>query len=176
MAPAPARARAAALLLLSASVGLHALTVGLSPAEDRSFGELGRATPMGSLVSGCLDRLFDAGFIATDSSVLPSTLAEWRTAAVDESVLKDAFVDFDIRLYVEWKESSFMEEALLPSRIAFRLVRVSDGRVVAEGSVDGPPDSEDAALHQEAEAAKAGAAGIASCVELLRTLAKGDRL
>jgi len=176
MAPSRARSSAAALLFLSASLGLNAVTVGLSPAEEGSFGELGRETPMRFLVSGCLDRLFDAGFIATDSSVRPSSLAEWGKAEIDESALRDAFVDFDIRLYVEWKESSYKLEALLPSRIAFRLVRVSDGSIVSEGSVDGPPDSEDAAMHHEAEAAKAGAAGIASCIELLRTLAKGDRL
>ncbi len=171
-----ARASAGALLALASSIGLHAATIGLSPAEDPSFGERGMSTPMAYLVSGCMDGLFDAGFIASDSSISGSTREEWEKAPIEVTGLRDAFVDFDIRLYVEWKESSFKEEALLPSRIGYRIVRVADGTLVAEGSLDGPPDSEDAAMHLEAEAAKAGAAGIASCIEQLRTLAKGDRL
>ena len=152
------------------------MTIGLAPAEDPSYGLAGRSTPMAFVVSGCMDRLFEAGFIASDSSVSPATRAEWEAGSSDLAALREGLVDFVIRVYVEWKESSYKEEALLPSRIGYRLVRVADGKVVAEGFAEGPPDSEDAASHLEKEAAMAGAASVASCVELLTTLAKGDPL
>jgi hypothetical protein len=163
-------------LSLSVLFTASAVTIGISPAEDPSFGESGRSTPMPFLVSGCMNRLFDAGFIVSDAAVMPATRSQWETISVDTTALHDAFVDFDIRLYVEWKESSFKAGILLPSRIGYRLLRIADGKTILEGYVEGPPDSEDAALHHEEEAAKAGAAGIASCVEALTTLAKGDRL
>lgn len=128
------------------------------------------------LVTGCMNRLFDAGFVVSDASVEAATRSQWEATLPDIKALRDAFVDFDIRLYVEWKESSFVKGVLLPRRIGYRLVRIADAKVMLEGSVECPPDSEDAALHHEREAAKAGAACIASCVELLTTLAKGDRL
>ena len=152
------------------------MTVGLDPAEDPSYARAERSTPMPFVVAGCMSRLFEAGLIATDSAVAQSSLADWRAGTGDLAALREGLVEFAIRIYVEWKESSFKKEALLPSRIGYRLVRVADGKIVAEGSADGPPDSEDAALHPEKEAAKAGAASIASCVELLTTLAKGDPL
>jgi hypothetical protein len=159
------------LLLISASAG--AMTVGLDPAEDPSYSLAGRATPMPYVVSGCMDSLFEAGLIASDSAVSSSSLAEWRSSVGNLAAMRESLEEFALRLYVEWKESSFKKDTLLPSRIGYRLVRVADGKVVAEGSADGPPDSEDAASHHEKAAAKAGAAGIASCVELLKTLAKG---
>jgi hypothetical protein len=175
---AQARARlvsALAALILS-STAAYATTVGLTPAEDPSLARSGRSTPMPFIVSGCMDRLFEAGLIASDASAAASSRAEWEASVGNLAELREGLVDFAIRLYVEWKESSFRKETLLPSRIGYRLVRVSDGKIVAAGSVDGPPDSEDAAFHPEKEAAKAGAASVASCVELLTTLAKGEPL
>lgn len=163
-------------LVLCISFSASAMTVGISPAEDPSFSERGWSTPMPFLVTGCMNRLFDAGFIVSDASVEASTRSQWEAKLPDLKALRDAFVDFDVRLYVEWKESSFVKGVLLPWRIGYRLVRIADAKVMLEGSVECPPDSEDAALHHEREAAKAGAACIASCVELLTTLAKGDRL
>lgn len=176
MSPARALRVAALVALLSSRAAAGAMTVGLAPAEDPSHALDGRATPIAFVVSGCLDRLFEAGLIASDSSVAESTRAEWESYAGDLAAMREGLLEFAIRIYVEWKESSFKKEALLPSRIGYRLVRVADGKIMAEGSVDGPPDSEDAASHLEKEAAMAGAASVASCVELLTTLAKGDRL
>jgi hypothetical protein len=152
------------------------MTVGLAPAESPAFSAAGRSTPIGFVVSGCMDRLFEAGFIASDASVLASTREAWASGTGDLAEFKEGLADYVVKLYVEWKESSFKKEVLLPSRIGYRLVRVADGKIVAEGSAEGPPDSEDAASHLEKEAAKAGAAIVASCVELLTTLAKGDPL
>ncbi len=174
-APASRRRAAAIVVLLLLSAGAGAMTVGLDPAEDPSYALAGRSTPMPFVVSGCMSRLFEAGLIASDSAVSRASRAEWQAGAGDLAAMREGLVEFAIRIYVEWKESSFKKEALLPSRIGYRLVRVADGKIVAEGSVDGPPDSEDAASHLEKEAAMAGAASVASCVELLTTLAKGDR-
>jgi hypothetical protein len=176
MSPARMLRGAALIALLSSRAAAGAMTVGLAPAEDPSRAAAGRATPIAFVVSGCLDRLFEAGLIASDSSVAESSRAEWEKYTGDLAAMREGLLEFTIRIYVEWKESSFKKEALLPSRIWYRLVRVADGMIVAEGSVDGPSDSEDAASHLEKEAAMAGAASIASCVELLTTLAKGDRL
>jgi hypothetical protein len=172
-APSGAGRGAAVLLLLLLSAAAGAMTVGLDPAEDTSYALAGRTTPMAYAVSGCMGSLFDAGLIASDSAVSPSSLAEWRASVGNLAAMREGLEEFAVRIYVEWRESSFKKDTLLPSRIGYRLVRVADGKILTEGSVDGPPDSEDAASHHEKEAAKAGAASIASCVELLKTLAKG---
>jgi hypothetical protein len=173
MAPSGAGRGAAVLLLALLSASAGAMTVGLDPAEDPSYALAGRTTPMPYIVSGCMGSLFEAGLIASDSAVSPSSLAEWRSSVGNLAAMREGLEEFALRLYVEWKESSFKKDTLLPSRIVYRLVRVADAKVMAEGTVEGPPDSEDAASHLEKVAAKAGAAGIASCVELLKTLAKG---
>jgi hypothetical protein len=172
-APSGAGRGAAVVVLLLLSAAAGAMTVGLDPSEDPSFALAGRTTPMAFAVSGCLGGLFDAGLIASDSAVSPSSLAEWRASVGNLAAMRESLEEIAVRIYVEWRESSFKKDTLLPMRIRYRLVRVADGNILTEGSVDGPPDSEDAASRYEKEAAKAGAASIASCVELLKTLAKG---
>ena len=128
---------------------------------------------MGYLVSGCLNAFFDAGFIVTDDAAFRGPRSAWEGSGYSLAGAKEGLVDYVVSLYVDWAPSSFHKDALLPTGIAYSLVRVSDGKIIIKGDMAGIPDSEEASAHFAQTASQAGARIALPCVESLRTLAMG---
>jgi hypothetical protein len=120
-----------------------------------------------------MDALFEAGHIATDSAVACTPRASWGPADYGLISARDGSVNYVIAVFVEWATSSFHKDILLPLSVDYRLVRVLDGKVLAEGSVNGPSDSENNASHESRTATQAGASVAEPCVRMLSTLAMG---
>lgn len=160
-----------ATLALSAS----ALTVGIAPAEGKAYAPPpdGLGSPIEDLVSGSLSALFNAGYIATDGAVSRVTRSEWGPADYGLASAREGMVDFVTALFVDWAPSSFNKEAFLAVSVDYRLVRTLDGRIVAEGSVRGPSDSESSSSHEARSASQAGASAIEPILRRLSTLAMG---
>jgi hypothetical protein len=162
-------------LLASLAAGASALTVGIAPAEDKAYAHVpeGIGSPMSALVSGGLAALFDAGHIATDASPARTARSEWGAPWYGLDEARENRVDYVIAVYVGWTESAYHKNALLAASIDYRLVRVLDGKVLAEGSVLGPPDSEDASANEARTASQAGASAADLCLKTLSALAMG---
>jgi len=82
-------------------------------------------------------------------------------------------VDYLIALFVEWKQSAFDKNTLLPSSVEYRLVRASDGVIIKEGRVDGIADSADAANHAARSASLIGASAAKPCIDAINALSAG---
>ena len=169
--------RRMSILVLFAAMAFSAsaLTVGIAPAEGMAYSPPpeGSGSPIGFLVSGCMDALFDAGHITTDSAVARDPRDSWGPSDYGLASAREGLVDYVIALYVKWRPSAYHKEAALPSSIDYRLVRILDGKVLAEGSVQGPPDSESASSHEASTASQAGLAVAEPCIKILSTLAMG---
>jgi hypothetical protein len=168
--------RKAALLALLASMAYTsaAMTVSVVPAEGKDYAPPpdGSGSPMGYLVSGCMNPLFDSGWVVTDAEVFRGPRSAWSPGYALEGA-REGLVDYVIALYVEWAPSSFHKDALLPADVAYRIVRVADGKVIMEGDVEGVPDSEEASARFDETASRAGARAALACAKMLRTLAMG---
>jgi hypothetical protein len=162
-------------LLASAALSASALTVGIVPAvgEACSSRLMGRDSLMGYLVSGSMNVLYNAGYIVTDESVSVGARSSWGLADDGLSAAREKLEDFFIAIYVEWAPSDFNKEAYLPESVDYRLVRTRDGKVVAEGSVSGPIDSETAPSREAMLASQAGAFVAEACASKISTLAMG---
>jgi hypothetical protein len=170
--------RLSLLLLLAAwAWSAQALTVGLAPAEDTNYAPppAGQGSPLGSLVSGCLNALFDAGYIVTDADVSRTTPDSWGPSSYHLAEAREGAVDYEIAFYVEWLSSAFHKDVLLPAKVRYRLLDTLDERQLAEGSVLGPADSENSSTHQARSAMQVGASVAVPCVKILRSLAMGGQ-
>lgn len=171
------RTRKLALLALLASFAWSgaALTVSVAPAEALAYAPPpdGIGSPIGYFVTGCLDVLYDYGWVATNS--LPSRLpyGDWGDSSYSLAEAKEGLVDYVIAVYVDWKPSSYHKDALLPDSIRYRIVRVADGKVLREGEAGGAIDSEEASTGFARTASLAGAGAAKACVKLLSTLVTG---
>jgi hypothetical protein len=172
--------RKTALLATLASLAWAsaALTVSVAPAEGKADAPPAgvSGSPLGYLVSGCLGVLFDAGFVVTDDAPFQGTRSAWAGIDFATAGAKEGQIDFVVALYVDWTVSGFHKDVLLPTAIAYKLVRVSDGKVIIEGDMAGSPDSEEASAHFAQTASQAGAKTALPCVKSLRTLAMGGEL
>jgi hypothetical protein len=159
----------------SLAAGAYAFTVGVVPAEGKAFAPApeGTGSPMGYLVSGCMSGLFDAGQVATDSSPVRTSRADWGLSDDNLPAAREGMVDFVIALYVEWTPSVIHKNSMLPASVDYRLVRVSDGKVIGRGSVPGTADSEDASSHEARTASLAGASVAVACAKSLSALSMG---
>ena len=160
-----------ALLAFSAS----ALTIGIAPAEGKLYAPPpdGTGSPIGFLITGCMNSLFEAGYIATDAVVSRTPRGSWGSADYSLAEARDGSVDYMIAFFVEWVASSFHKDAMMPASVDYRLVRVVDGKVLAEGLVPGPTDSADASSHESRTASQVGNSTAESCLKMLSTLAMG---
>jgi hypothetical protein len=164
-------------LLLSLASLAPALTVGLAPAEDPSFAQpaTGQVSPMGYLVTGGLNALYEAGYIGTDAAVSRRGLDAWGPADYDLAEARAGAVDYVIALYVEWEQSRLHKDSLLASSVRYRLVRARDGALLGEGGVSGPADTEDSSTHAARSASQAGTSAVVACLSELSRLSKGGQ-
>jgi hypothetical protein len=172
------RASLALLLTLGLGAAASALTVGIAPAEDSSFasGRDGKNSPMSALVSGCMDQLFESGYIVTDAPVSRPSPEEWGPEDYGLAQAKEGLVDCVIAVFVEWENSSYHASSLLPKAVEYRLLRVKDGKLLGEGKMDGPQDTEKSSVDQDSTASKAGKALMSICIGKISSLSKGGEL
>jgi hypothetical protein len=164
------------LALLATFVGnAFALTVCVAPAESSAYAPPpdGTLSPLGYFVSGCLDLLFDSGFVATNTSTTRLPRDSWGVSSYGLAEAKEGLVDYVLAVYVDWRPSSFHKTALLPISIAYRVVRVSDGKLIGEGKVPDAVDSEETSKSYAQTASLAGASAAGACIKLLSTLVMG---
>jgi hypothetical protein len=175
MTEAFVRKLALVALLAASAAGAFAFTVSVSPAEGYAFGPPpdGSGSPLGFFVSGCMDALFESGCVVTDSAPDRLSRSSWEGKLPSLAEAKEGFVDFVILVYVEWNASTYHKNALLPASIAYRILRVSDGAILAKGELAGIPDSEETSLNFEKSASRAGRSAIAPFLSLLSTLDMG---
>ncbi len=171
----PVRKLSILALMASLAFSASALTIGIAPAEGKLHAPPtdGASSPIGFIVAGCMNSLFESGFIATDAAVSRTSRDSWGFADYGLAEARDGSVDYMIALFVEWDASSFHKGALMPTSVNYRLVRVVDGKVLTEGLVHGPTDSVDASSHESRTAAQAGTSAAEPCIRMLSTLAKG---
>jgi len=171
------RLRSAALLalLLAFAGSAWGLTIGLAPSEDPAFAPPpgGQGSQIGFVVSGCLNALFDAGYIVSDAPVSWIAEADWGGPAYRLSDAREGAVDYVIAVYVAWARSDFHKDAYLADALRYRVIRVADRSMLAEGSVKGPADSESSSAQPSRTASMAGATVIKPCLKILSTLAMG---
>jgi hypothetical protein len=162
-------------LLALAAVSASALTVSVAPTEGPAYAPPpdGRGSSLAVLVSGCMGILFDAGYIVTDASAMRTEPNSWGTAQYGLTDAKEGLVDYVIAIYVTWVTSTFDKKVLLPASVEYRLVRVKDAELISEGSVDGLPDSLDAAAHEWRTASLVGAKVAEPCLKALSAIGKG---
>lgn len=165
-------------LALLATLSASALTVAVAPAEEPNPppGFEGEASPMAFFVSGCMGGLFDAGQIATDTRASRVARSAWGAPDYALDQAREGLVECVVAVFVEWKVSSFHKGVEIPALADYRLVRPSDGLVLAEGRVDGPEDSEETAARFETAASDLGGEVAAACMERIRSLTMGGNL
>ncbi len=171
----PVRKLSILVLMASLAFSASALTIGIAPAEGKPHAPppVGTLSPIGFLIVGCMNSLFDSGYIATDGAVSRTSRDSWGIADYGLAEARDGSVDYMIAFFVEWEASSFHKAAMLPVSVDYRLVRVLDGKVLAEGLVPGPADSVDASSHESRTASRTGTSTAEPCIRILSTLAKG---
>jgi hypothetical protein len=162
-------------LLASLAGSALALTVSIAPAEGLTYAPApeGTGSPLGYFVSGCLGALYDSGCVATNTLTTRLPRDDWGSASYALAEAREGLVDYVIAVYVEWRASAFHKTALLPSSIAYRVVRVLDGSVVGEGRLEGAVDSEEASTGFARTASLAGNEAARKCVMLISTLVVG---
>jgi hypothetical protein len=165
------------ILLALAGAGAAAQTVSVAPAEDPALSAEGKESPspMASLVSGCLESLFEAGMIATDARCVPLTRGAWESPSFGLAEAGEGFVDYVVALYASWKPSAYKPGAWLATKVEYRLVRVADGSAIATGSLEGPGDSERSASEAERSAERIGASIGRACAASLGSRSVGGK-
>jgi hypothetical protein len=164
------------LALLASLVGsASALTVSVAPAEGAAYAAPpdGTLSPLGYFMSGCLDVLYDSGYVVTDAPPSRVSRKSWGSSSYALDEAKEGLVDYVIAVYVDWRPSIFHRTALLPVSVTYRLVRVLDGKVVGEGEVEDSVDSEESSTGFAKTASLAGASAARACMKLLSTLVMG---
>jgi hypothetical protein len=161
-----------------AAVGYSAaLTVSLAPAQTMLSSDGPESpAPMDTLMSGCLDSLFDAGMIATNAPTQSIDLSRWSDVTFGLSGAKEGFVDYVVAFFVTWRPSSLKKEIWLALSCTYRIVRVSDGQVVASGSAPGETDVPELLADPEKSVRSMGTSLGKSCAALIRSVSNGGEL
>jgi hypothetical protein len=179
---APVSSHLARILFLASlaaifPAGAAAFTISVAPAQDPAYPAEGEEnpTPIGALVSGCLDVFFDAGMIATDARSERIPREEWQAPSFGLGAARDGLVEYSLALYPAWKPSVYRKGAWLLSFVEYRLVRVSDGTVVSVGALEGLKDSEKVAREVDRSVSSIGASVASTCIEVLDSRLVGGK-
>ncbi len=147
--------------LAAAFVPLNAQTVEIALLEDA--GDLGAKANRASesIISGVLDGLFDAGLIGTNSRPLDGTAASFLSY-VPGVASADGFVDYVIVVFAEYSNA-----APVPA-CRYRLVRVRDGREMAQGTIPAVDPASTSIVDIDKACHKLGLAVSAACGGVVR--------
>ncbi|NLJ46727.1 MAG: hypothetical protein GX430_09215 [Treponema sp.] len=123
----------AALILafVCLAVPLSGQTFSVALLEDSAGAE---ATELSNAVlSGCLDQLFYAGFIATNETIGRIARPEFQSSALGLQSAREGYVDFLALVWIRYAVRPSDPPVRYPEALAWRLVRVRDGSALAEG-------------------------------------------
>lgn len=126
------------LLVLTPGPGLQAQTVEVLAGQNGG-GEFSDSTE--SIVSGCLELLFQSGIIATNDrpeALSPEAFAD-SGRGMDSAAA--GYVDFLLSFLVSYGPSTTMSGRYIPLALDWRVLRVSDRRVLGSGSLAPALDS-----------------------------------
>ncbi len=117
-------------MLIISGFLLAAQTVEVNAVENENLSSEKTVALSEFIVSGCLDALFDSGYIGTNKRPLAGTKADFDAFSPGwESV--EGFIDYHLVLFLEYSAA----ELLLPPNIIFKLVSVDGGRIMGEGNL-----------------------------------------
>jgi len=118
------------------AVPLWGQTISVALLEDAKGAEaLGLSN---ALLGGCLDRLFDAGFIATNESIGRIDRAGFQSRNLGINAAREGYVDFVALVWIRYTEYPSDPAVRVPESLFWRLMRVRDGNALAEGSAVPP--------------------------------------
>lgn len=122
----------ASLLFLLPAQGLMAQTVEVLACQNGGD-EYSESTE--SILSGCLDLLFQSGIIATNErprTLSPEAFADSRLG-IDSAAA--GYVDFLLSFFVSYGPSTAVAGRSVPLSLAWRVQRISDERILDSGSI-----------------------------------------
>lgn len=91
-----------------------------------------------AFLDGCLDRLFEAGFIATNESIGRIDRAGFQSRTLGMRAAREGYVDFVALVWIRYVEYPADPAVRVPESLSWRLMRVRDGNALAEGSTVPP--------------------------------------
>ncbi len=128
----------ATLILLAPLCRIAAQTVEVFPA----IGAGSQAFVSTQVVlAGCMDALFEKGYIAADSRPVMLSAEEWANSALGIKAAEDGFADYVLSFYSIWAASTAVVGKIYPVSLRYRIVKVTSVKVLFEGSIDTPADT-----------------------------------
>ncbi len=132
------------LLLIIPVSSIMAQTIEVVATEDARLSSEKTLGLSEFIVSGCLDSLFDSGFIGTNKRAQAGTLAGFE-ATMPQSDSRESFIDYQLLVYLVYANG----EVLLPPNAVFKLVRVADLVILGEGTLASLPAASQASVDIE---------------------------
>ncbi|PKL07849.1 MAG: hypothetical protein CVV51_11985 [Spirochaetae bacterium HGW-Spirochaetae-7] len=154
--------------IASALSPVVAQTIGIAMIE--SGGSLGPVATRSSemVINGALDTLFEAGLIGTNERPLAGDESAFLSF-VPGTVSIEGFVDYVIVVFAEYRGTVPVPDC------RYRLVRVGDGRVLAQGAVPAAKPASPREVDMEKACSAVGSAIAAECGIVLRGTAASWR-
>lgn len=133
------------LALLGLAQPLRAQTVSVALLEDSKGSEALDLSD--AVLSGCLDHLFSAGYIATNETIGRIDRQGFQSGTLGLSSARDGYVDYVVLVWIRYVETSTVPPVRVPESLTWRLMRVRDGSPLAAG--DAAPPSLESASNEE---------------------------
>jgi hypothetical protein len=87
-----------------------------------------------------MDLLFEGGMIATNEAAAVILPAEWENRVRGILVARERLVDEVLSFYIVYKPAAAGSDLLLPVSIRYRMVATKNLALLAEGSLEAPPE------------------------------------
>lgn len=91
-----------------------------------------------TILSGCLDVLFNQGFIATDSKPLRVEGEAWEALDGELLAAREGFSDYLLSFFVVYGLAGGNPSQPFPLSFSYRILSVSDGQLLGEGELAVP--------------------------------------
>lgn len=127
-----------------------------------------------TMMSGCEDACFDRGIIATDSRPVVLDRDAWLDPSLGLAPAREGLVEYLVSIYIEYAAVQ-TGGRLLPVALQYRVIRVEDGSVLGDGSVDIPQASVDSPKKLEAFSRALGVDLANSCLPIIMPSYMGER-
>ncbi len=101
-----------------------------------------------AVLTGCMDCLFERGLIATNESVGRVERSVFQSPKYGIESAREGYVDFIALLWIRYVQHPSDPDIVTPEAVCWRLVRVMDGILIAEGTA-APPDCADGSTPDE---------------------------
>jgi len=117
-------------LFLSSVCFVAAQTIEVSAVEDEMLSGENTAALSEFIVSGCLDSLFESGYIGTNKRPIAGTRQSYDAMLPDLETM-ESFIDLQLLIFMEYDAG----EVLLPPDVFFKLIKVDGGSVLGSGEL-----------------------------------------